>query len=418
MALSLKSSSILTENHLVGIDIGSEKTAVAVALPGANGGFEILGLSTVPTAGLKAGALTSIPELSGTIEKAVIEAESLSGRSIQQVHLSLFGDYFRPLKRQGETEIRNRQGEVNEGDRQTVIRKALPSVSSEFEIIHTIVQEYFLDDQRQITNPIDMSGEHLGVGLFVISAATTNLKNIRRCVQEINLEVQSVSFSPLVGAEAVLTQEEIDSGVAYLEMGRSAATLLVFQPKLREVEMVGRGGERLTYALAYVLKTGMAEAERIKREYGTCLTDVENQEIPIANVHGEMRQPTSRREVAEIIEAEVKDLLVPFDSVLKKNRPLLTSGLVLGGGGVNLSGLPEFLEEELDMPVRIGTARQFHGWEKNWKSPAYNAVLGAVQSAWAKQEEEKNGSAHKKTAVGRAVHRSMNFWRSIWRDFF
>ena len=401
-----------TDNYLVGVDIGSDKTAVVVAAPEGTD-FEVLGVASVPTAGLRFGAITSIPELSATVEKAVVEAESLSGKSNRQVTLSFFGDYFRVMKRQGEADIRNRQGGVDENDRQMVIKKALPSTTPDYEIVHIIVQEYFLDDRHQISNPLRMFGQHLGVNLFLVTAVASGLKNLRRCLQDLGLEVASVSFAPFVAAEAVVTSEEMESGVAYLDFGRSAVTLTIFQPFLREVEVVARGSDRLTFALSYCLKASTAEAERIKKEYGSCLLDVEPQEFSLSNIQGEMKQIANRREVAEIIAAEMKDVLFPFQTTLKKYKPFLTAGVVLGGGGALLSGLPEFLSEELEMPVRIGTAFQFHSWEKVWKDPAYNAVLGVIKASWTKTPDYTPVFSR-----GTGLRRAVVKVRRIWEDLF
>ncbi len=399
-------------DFLAGVEIGSDKTSVVVATP-RGAGFEVLGFATVPTVGMKNGAVTSIPELSATVEKAVMEAESLSGKAITSASLCLFGDYFRVDKKQGSLEIRNRQGEVLEADRQEVVKKAFPGLSSDHEIVHTIVQEYLLDDRRQIKNPVGMSGERLGVGLFMVTAASRRVKDLKRCLEDIHLETRSVFFAPLVAAEAVLTEDELESGVAYFDFGRSASTLLIFEPTLREIEVLGRGGDRINYALAVCLKTTSVEAERIKKEYGSCLLDVEPRELLLANVQGESQQTTNRREVAEIIEAELKDILIPFRSIFLKYRPVFTAGLVLGGAGALLPGLPEFLEAELDMPVRIGTAHRFHGWEKVLKNPAYNAVLGAVQAS-VKNQADKNQLSPRKSGIRKVIGKARRFWDELF----
>ena len=399
-------------DFLSGVEIGSDKTSVVVATP-RGAGFEVLGFATVPTVGLKNGAVTSIPELSATVEKAVMEAESLSGKAIRSVNLCLFGDYFRVDKRQGSLEIRNRQGEVTEADRQEVVKKAFPGTSSEYEIVHTIIQEYLLDDRRQIKNPVGMSGERLGVGLFTVTAATKRVKDLKRCLEEVHLETRSIFFAPLVAAEAVLTPEELESGVAYFDFGRSASTLLIFEPTLREIEVLGRGGDRINYALAVCLKTTSIESERIKKEYGSCLLDVEPRELSLSNVQGESKQTTNRREVAEIIADELKDILIPFRSIFLKYRPAFTAGLVLGGGGALLPGLSEFLEMELEMPVRIGTAHRFHGWEKILKNPAYNAVLGVVQAS-AEKHTDKDQNGSRKSGIRKFFGKVSRFWDELF----
>ena len=399
-------------DYLVGIEIGSDKTAILVAAPDTHG-FEVLGFASVPTAGLKNGAVTSIPELSATVEKAVMEAESLSKKPIHAVHLSLFGDYFRMQKRQGELEIRSRKGEVMEDDRQAVIKKVFPGTSPEYEIIHSVIQEYLLDGRRQIKNPVGMFGQHLAINLFLISAAANRIKDLKHCLEEINLETELVTFAPLVAAEAVLTSEEMESGVAYLDFGRSATTVLIFNSTLREVESVGRGGARVNYALAYCLKTTSSEAERVKKEKGSCLMDVEPHEFTISDIQGEVRQTTNRREVAEIIEAELKDILRVFHPLLSKYRPMLTAGIVLGGGGALLHGLPELLAEELDVPVRIGTARQFRGWEKVLKDPAYNSLIGTVHAA-IQYNKEKSQSSNRKPGVKKIFNRIKHLWDELF----
>ncbi|MCX5641799.1 MAG: cell division protein FtsA [Candidatus Omnitrophica bacterium] len=399
-------------DFLAGIEIGSDKTSVVVAAPRGNN-FDVLGFATVPTVGLKNGAVTSIPELRDTVEKAVMEAESsLSGKTIHSVSLCLFGDYFRVEKRQGTLEIRNRQGEVTEADQREVVRKAAPSASSEYEIVHTIVQEHSLDERRQIKDPVGMSGERLGVGLFTVTAVTRRVKDLKRCLEELHLETKSISYAPLVAAEAVLTPEELESGVAYFDFGRSASTLLVFEPTLREIEVLGRGGDRLNFALAYCLKITTSEAERIKKESGSCLLDVEPRELSLSNAQGESKQITNSVKVAEIIADELEDILTPFRSIFLKYRPAISAGLVLGGGGALLPGLAEFLEAELDMPVRIGTAQRFHGWEKILKNPAYNAVLGVVQASAGKHIDKKQDSS-RKSGIKKIFSAARHYWREL-----
>ncbi|HNQ35186.1 MAG TPA: cell division protein FtsA, partial [bacterium] len=406
------------EDYLVGIDIGSEKISVLM-VDVTSPRLPVLGFAAVPTRGMRQGAVTSLGDLGAAIERAVLEVEEASGKAIEKVHLSLNGEHFRPVVRQGEVEIRNRQDEVFESDRQAVLSRALPVPLSEGEVLHCIVQEFLLDDQRGIDNPVGMYGRNLKANIYLITAAVNNLKNIRRCLADFKLEAASVGYAPLLAAGAVLTPEELAEGVAYLDFGKTTTTLLIFKSTLREVGVVHRGGDRLNFALRYCLNTTPAEAERLKRNYGSCLADGLDvqEEIMVSNAQGEVRQTTSRGFIAEVINAELKDMFSPLQSFFIKNRPVIPAGLVLGGGGAQLPGLVDFMEKDLKLPARVGMPDGFDGWEKVIKSPAYNSLLGVVKTNLPGTQGREEGGG-RRSGVTRVLTRHFRKITDILKDNF
>lgn len=370
------------DNYRVGIDVGSEKTAMVVVEPGASGEPDrVLGFSTVPTVGVRRhGVISSLAELADTVENARNKAVDSSERLIGRVNCCLSGNFFRFGSRNAEIEVARKDAGVTRGDIDCLFEKLCQNGTEDgFRLLHFLCQEYILDHTRNIVDPLDQLGDMLGLRAFLVEAFSNNLKNFERCLNSARLEVADFSYAPLAAAQAVLSPEEIEAGVVYLDLGSSVTTIILFNNTLAGIETCDLGGYLVTRFLAEKIKTVTEEAKNIIREFGTCRPDVEPEEIQLYNLQGENVGTTTRLEVARVLNAEYAKRLAPrLKSILEQYGLRPGGGLVLGGGGASLDGLPELFGEKLNLPVRVGRVNGFTGWERQVADPRFHAVLGCV----------------------------------------
>ncbi len=366
---------------IVGMDIGSCKTAVAVAEPAEKGGLRLVGACAVPTRGMQNGAITSISELGETVDNVIQQAEAVSRQEIDGVHLSFFGSAFDAQEKYAELEITNRQQKVTGEEKAEVIKRASALDTLDAKLVHRIVQEFILDDAGDIRDPVGMFGQKLGVRIYLVTIRTNIFKSLEACFNKVQVNKISLEYAPLVAAEAVLSQEEINSGVVYLDLGQSASSLVTYQGALRHIRVLKLGGARLTAALARTIKIHLSEAERIKTAYGTCDRETPAQKLLVYNIQGEKKEELDRRTLAEILTAEMEARLVSAIAELKLGkRYSTTAGLVLGGGTARLAGLAGFLESRLELPVRVGRVASFQGGGEFLEDPSYHAALGVIKA--------------------------------------
>ncbi len=369
------------ENIVVGLDIGTTKICAIVAEVG-EGTIDIVGIGTHPSRGLRKGVVINIDATVESIRKAVEEAELMAGVEIHSVYCGIAGSHIRGFNSHGIVAVKN--GEVTPSDVQRVIDAARAvAIPLDREIVHVLPQEFIVDEQDGIMEPLGMSGVRLEAKVHIVTAAVTSAQNIIRCCNRTGLEVNDIVLGQLAASEAVLIPDEKELGVALADIGGGTTDLVVFsQGAVRQTAVFGLGGNHLTNDIAVGLRTPLVESEKIKKKYGCALTSMVKKEemIEVPSVGGRRARLLSRQILAEIIEPRMEEIFTLVHREILKSgyENLIPSGVVLTGGTACLEGLPELVEQIFNLPVRRGYPSGMGGLLDVVNNPMYAAGVGLV----------------------------------------
>jgi len=369
------------ENIVVGLDIGTTKICAIVAEVG-EGAIDIVGIGTHPSRGLRKGVVINIDATVESIRKAVEEAELMAGVEIHSVYCGIAGSHIRGFNSHGIVAVKN--GEVTASDVQRVIDAARAvAIPLDREIVHVLPQEFIVDEQDGIMEPLGMSGVRLEAKVHIVTAAVTSAQNIVRCCNRTGLEVNDIVLGQLAASEAVLIPDEKELGVALADIGGGTTDLVVFsQGAVRQTAVFGLGGNHLTNDIAVGLRTPLVESEKIKKKYGCALTSMVKKEemIEVPSVGGRRARLLSRQILAEIIEPRMEEIFTLVHREILKSgyENLIPSGVVLTGGTACLEGLPELVEQIFNLPVRRGYPSGMGGLLDVVNNPMYAAGVGLV----------------------------------------
>jgi cell division protein FtsA len=373
----------MADNELIaGLDLGTTKVCAIVGEQ-VDDGIDIIGIGSVPSRGLKKGVVVNIESTVQAIRAAIDQAEIMAGCEINTVYAGIAGSHVRGLNKHGVAAIAAR--EVTDGDVQRVLEqsKAIP-LPSDRQVIHVLPQEYIVDDQDGIAKPVGMNGVRLEARVHLVTAATTQIQNIVKCAERCNLNVAEVVLEPLASAEAVLSEDEREIGVAVIDIGGGTTDIIVFANSAAvHTSVIPVGGLNLTNDIAAGLRTPMAEAERIKIKYGCASPRMIDPEdcIEVPSVGGRAPRSLPREVLANIIEPRVEEIFSAVQHVLNESGyiDMLNAGIVLTGGSTMLDGMAELAEEILGMPVRRATPVGVGGLADVVKSPAYATAVGLAK---------------------------------------
>jgi cell division protein FtsA len=367
---------------LVGLDIGTSKICVIVAEVAEDGSLEIVGLGKHPSKGLNRGAVVNIDQTVESIRSAVEEAEFISGVPIRSAFVGVAGGHIRSFNSNGIVAIRNKV--VAESDVERVIEQGRAvTLAADHEILHVLAQEYFVDDQEGITEPVGMSGVRLECKVHVVTGAIPAIQNITRSVERAGLSVEKLVLQPLASSIAALTEDERDLGVAVVDIGSGTSDVAVISNgALRYSAVIPIGGNHVTRDIAIGLRTPDHQAERIKQEFGCALAAVldHDEEIEVPSVGGRPPRILSRLMLAEIIEPRMEEILTLIRREIQKSgyEDLLPAGVVLTGGSSIMAGIEEFSERILQLPVRQGAPGGIGGLVDMVNGPMYSTGVGLV----------------------------------------
>jgi cell division protein FtsA len=373
----------MADNELIaGLDLGTTKVCAIVGEQ-VDDGIDIIGIGCVPSRGLKKGVVVNIESTVQAIKAAIDQAESMAGCEINTVYAGIAGSHVRGLNKHGVAAIAAR--EVTDADVQRVLEqsKAIP-LPSDRQVIHVLPQEYIVDDQDGIAKPVGMNGVRLEARVHLVTAATTQIQNIVKCAERCGLNVAEVVLEPLASAEAVLSEDEREIGVAVIDIGGGTTDIIVFANSAAvHTSVIPVGGLNLTNDIAAGLRTPMAEAERIKIKYGCAsprMIDPDDM-IEVPSVGGRAARSLHREVLANIIEPRVEEIFSAVQHVLNESgyMDMLNAGIVLTGGSTMLDGMAELAEEILGMPVRRATPVGVGGLADVVKSPAYATAVGLAK---------------------------------------
>lgn len=372
----------MTANQIVGIDIGSGTIKAIIGEIELDGTVNVIGMGKSPSkGGLKKGNVVSISQTVKAIKDAVDAATNMATSDAVDVVITISGDHIRSVNSKGVIAINDE--EITQDDIDKALQKCKDSfISQNKEIIHIIPQEYMIDEQRGVRQPVGMTGSSLEVQVHVVMANLSSTKNLINCVNKNNLNVQGMIFAPIASAWGVLTTDEKELGVTVLDIGYGTSTLTVYKEgSLLFSHILPVGGYNITNDLALSLQIPIDAAERLKTQYGCAMSSEVNQSQMVEASHG---HEVSLQMVSEVIEARVSEMFLLIKEDLKKANLLhkIPSGIVLTGGTANLNGIQNLAEMIFQTSIRIGFPHQdIRGLTDLVKHPEYGAAIGLLHYA-------------------------------------
>ena len=370
------------ERYIVGLDIGTTKISCVVAELREGGGVEVVGLGTAPSRGLRKGVVVNLDATVDAVKSCVEEAEMMAGVAVDSATVGIAGGHIRSFNSRGVIAISGRDRTVSKEDMRRVMDAARAvSIPQDREILHVLPQEFVLDDQGGITQPLGMTGSRLEANVHIVTAATTSIQNLVTCVNRAGIEVRDTVLEQLAGAEAILTPDERDLGCAFIDIGGGTTDLAIFEKgSIWHTAVLPAGGDHFTNDLAVGLRTPIPDAERLKRKHGCSLaTLVEGDEgIEVPSVGGRKPRLLSRQVMAEILQPRAEEIftLIHEEVVRAGFEKLLNAGVVLTGGGSVLPGMAEVAEQVFDLPVRMGAPAGLSGIQESSASPQHATAVG------------------------------------------
>jgi len=369
------------DSLVVGLDIGTTKICTVVAEL-ADGQINIIGIGTHPSKGLRKGVVINIDSTVQSIKKAVEEAELMAGVHLTSVYAGIAGGHIKGINSHGVIAVKNK--EITPNDVKRVIDAASAvAIPMDREVIHIIPQEFIVDDQDGIRDPVGMSGVRLEGRVHIVTGAITSAQNIIKCANRAGLDVDDIVLEQLGSSEAVLTPEEKELGVAIIDIGGGTTDLVIFSSgSIKHTAVFSLAGSHITNDISLGLRTPLEEAEKIKIRYGCALTSLvrKDETIEVPSVGGRKPRALSRHTLAEIIEARVEEILslVHHEIMRTGYGNLLASGIILTGGSALLEGVPDLAEQIFNVPVRKGIPVGISGLVDLVNSPMYATGVGLV----------------------------------------
>ncbi len=371
-----------------GLDIGTTKITAIIAEPEEDGeGIRIVGIGTAPSDGLKRGVVVNLERTVRSIQHAVSEAERMCGKTIRGVWAGIAGDHIRGINSRGVIAVSRKDAEIRPNDVARVIEAAKAvAIPTDREILHVLPQEFIVDDQEGIRDPVGMSGVRLEAEVHIITGAASACRNVLKAAERAGLFVEELVLEPLASANAVLTQDERDLGVVLLDIGGGTTDVAVFvEGSVRHTAVIGLGGSNVTNDIAIGLRTPVDRAERLKLESGCALTSMVRPEetVQVPGVGGRPDRDISRHMLAVMIESRVEEILGLACKEVRKNHvsDLLGAGVVLTGGASALAGTPELAEQIFDLPARRGIPKGVSGLTDAVSDPRFATGVGLVLHA-------------------------------------
>jgi cell division protein FtsA len=367
---------------IVGLDIGTTKIAAIVGELKDDGQIDIIGVGTAPSRGLRKGVVVNIDATTQAIERAIEEAEHMAGCEISTVYAGIAGGHIRGFNSHGTVAVKDK--EVRDGDLARVIESAKAvAIPLDREIIHVLPQQYIVDEQDGIREPLGMSGVRLEAKVHIVTAAVTSAQNIVKCANRCGLQVADIVLEPLASAEAVLHDDERELGVALIDIGGGTTDIALFvEGAIVHTSVLPLGGNHLTNDIAVGLRAPLDAAEKIKQRYGCALASMLSPDdtIEVPSVGGRPPRIVPREDLVNVIMPRMEEI---FDHVRKEIlrsgfEDMLASGVVLTGGTTILEGISELAEEVLGLPARRGAAKNLGGLVDVVKSPSYATGVGLV----------------------------------------
>lgn len=379
------------ERLITGIDIGTTKVCVIIGSVDAQGSITVLGIGSAPSRGMRDGKVSNIAETVSSLREAYKQAYNLAHVHPREVLVGIAGDHISGIDTESVTEVAKPESGIDPADIRRVRRKALKmAMPQDVEILHSFVKEFIVNDQRGVIDPVGLFGQHLRIKMHVVISSTAECNNIFRCMNKAGLRTTSVVLQSLASSLSVLTPRERELGVVLVDIGGGTSDVAVFHNKnLQAIGEIAMGGDIITQDIAQVLRCTSNDAENLKKKFGHALPlEVDaDEKIELASPGNHRRRRVhSRRELAEIIEARVEEIILDVQRQVQKSgvADRLYGGVVLTGGTALLEGIDQVAERILGMQCRVGRPQGLLGMNGNIYSPIYSTGVGLLR--WAVDE--------------------------------
>src|SRR5271165_3385745 len=380
-------------NLIVGLDIGTSKVVAIVGEIKTDGTLEIIGIGSHPSRGLKKGVVVNIESTVQSIQRAVEEAELMAGCEIHSVYAGIAGSHVRSLNSHGIVAIKDK--EVVQGDVERVIDAAKAvAIPADQKILHVLPQEYIIDAQEGIRDPIGMSGVRLEAKVHIVTGADSAAQNIVKCVQRCGLAVDDIVLEQLASSYAVLTEDEKDLGVCVVDIGGGTTDIAVFGGgAIRHTAVIPIAGDQVTNDIAVSMRTPTQYAEDIKIRYACALSQLANPDetIEVPSVGDRPARRLARQTLAEIVEPRYAELFNLIREELARSgfEEVIAAGIVLTGGSAKMEGAVELAEEVFHMPVRLGVPQYVSGLLDVVSNPIHATGVGLLLYAKSNLEQQR-----------------------------
>ncbi|QQD22186.1 cell division protein FtsA [Venatoribacter cucullus] len=377
---------------LVGLDIGTSKIVCIVGEMGVDGTIEIVGLGSHPSRGMKKGVVVNIESTVQSIRRAVEEAELMAGCTIHSVYAGIAGSHIQSMNSHGIVAVRDR--EVTPADIERVIDAAQAvAIPQDQRILHVLPQEYVVDNQEGIKEPIGMSGVRLEAKVHLVTGAVNAAQNIERCVQRCGLQTDAIILEQLASSYAVLTDDERELGVCLVDIGGGTTDIAIFtEGAIRHTAVIPIAGDQVTNDIAMALRTPTQHAEKIKIKYACALTQLAkaDETIKVPSVGDRPPRDLSRQSLAEVVEPRYDELFTLIQAELRRSgfEDMVAAGIVLTGGTAKMEGVVDLAEEIFHMPVRLARPQGVSGLTDVINNPIYSTGVGLL--LFAAQQQTNN----------------------------
>jgi len=372
---------------LVGLDIGTSKVVALVAELSPDGHFNVVGVGQTVSKGLKKGVVVNIEATVQSIQKALEEAEVMADRQIAQVFTGIAGNHIISFNSSGMVAIRDK--EVSEGDVERVLETAKAiNIPTDQQILHILVQEFIIDGQEDVREPIGMSGLRLEVKVHIVTGAVSAAQNIVKCVRRCGLEVNDLILQPLASSLAVLTEDEKELGVVLVDIGGGTTDIAIYcQGSIRHTAVIPIAGDQITNDIAMALRTPTIDAEDLKIQYGIARQDMADPAamIDVPGVGDRDPRPMSKQALAAVIEPRVEELFTLVRGVVRESgyEDMVSSGIVLTGGTALMPGMVELAEQVFLRPARVGAPEYRGHLHEVLRSPRFATSIGLLMEGQA-----------------------------------
>ena len=405
------------ERYLVGLDVGTSTVCCVVTEAFDDGRLDVIGLGVAESRGIKRGVVVNLEAAVESIKKAIEDAELMAGVEIDTVHLALSGPHIKGFNSRGVVAVAGKNREITREDVKRAIDAAKAvSLPAGREILHVLPQDFVVDDQDGIGAPVGMQGARLEVNVHVVTGAVTSTQNIVACVNRAGVTVAGMVTEQLAAADAVLTPDEKELGVALVDIGGGTADIAIFERgSLWHTSVVALGGDHFTNDMAVGLRMPIPDAEKLKRKSGCALSSMvdERDTIDVASVGGRKSRLMSRRILSEILQPRAEEIFhLVWDDIRRAGyERSLHSGIVLTGGASILEGLAEIAEQIFDLPIRRGAPTGVGGLSDHVASPVFATPVGLALYAHHNRPADT-------ARVGSTLSHVVERFRGIFKEFF
>jgi len=384
-------------NLIVGLDIGTSKVVAIVGELNTSGELEIVGIGSHRSTGLKKGVVVDIESTVQSIQRAIEEAELMAGCEIHSVYAGIAGSHISSLNSHGIVAIKDREVFSQDIDRVIDAAQAV-AIPADQQVLHILPQEYIIDNQEGVKEPLGMSGVRLEAKVHLITCAVNAAQNIEKCIRRCGLDVEDIILEQLASSYSVLTEDEKELGVCMVDIGGGTTDIAIFiDGAIRHTGVIPIAGDQVTNDIAMALRTPTLHAEDIKVKYACALAKLTgaDETIQVPSVGERRARSLSRQSLAEVVEPRYDELFTLVQAELRRSgfEDLVAAGIVLTGGTSKMEGVVELAEEIFHMPVRLGAPQNVSGLSDIVNNPIYSTGVGLLHYAKKQQKQQKQGRA-------------------------